>query len=265
MPKLSRIILYDEPAYPHIRADDLARFAERTLGVASEVRPPILDGASHDTLRDVASARVRDHRIPFRRYSPSPEEVLQERSPPRNIVLYDGFELQGVFSGLVPPDELRLDTLSVVFTTRLACTYDCDDLRYHGRAVIAANPGIISTTGVLEAPAKPREYYVEMMQMARMGLNEGVLREKYSGTYLEYDDPRMPRVIQGYLLQAAFYHMTGMPFCGDPSCRLFNSHWQADLIRSQIESGRLCGYHRGVLGARSQGGAHAGRGPAGAR
>ncbi|HEY4705069.1 MAG TPA: DUF6775 family putative metallopeptidase, partial [Thermoplasmata archaeon] len=35
-------------------------------------------------------------------------------------------------------------------------------------------------------------------------------------------------------------------FCEDPDCRLFNAHWQAELIRAQVESGRLCARHRAV-------------------
>ncbi len=243
----SKIILYDEPLVPEIDICGLAAFAERTLHVAAEVRGPLLADLPHHTLRDMASLKVINPRRPFQRYSPGMEEVEQERSGTENITMYDGFELQRLVSGLVPQDEIALDMLSVVFTTRLTCTYDFGDYRYHGRALIGANPAIISTTGIIEAPAKPREYYLDLMQSMRHGLNIEALKKKYAGTYLERHDDRLPRIVQGYLLQAAFYHITGEPFCDDAACRLFNAHWQADLIRSQIQSGRLCPRHQGIL------------------
>ena len=49
------------------------------------------------------------------------------------------------------------------------CTYDATDSRYHGRAVICSNPAIISTTGMIEAPARPREYYFEAMKCKMQG------------------------------------------------------------------------------------------------
>nr|AIE95992.1 hypothetical protein [uncultured marine thaumarchaeote AD1000_71_D06] len=61
--------------------------------------------------------------------------------------------------------------MHIVFTNRLICTYDTTDSRYHGRAVICSNPSIISTTGMIEAPARPREYYFEAMKRKMQGLD----------------------------------------------------------------------------------------------
>ena len=55
------------------------------------------------------------------------------------------------------------------FTNKLICTYDYNDYRYHGRAIICANPSIISTTGIIEAPAKPKEYYIELISNISQG------------------------------------------------------------------------------------------------
>nr|WP_320416723.1 DUF6775 family putative metallopeptidase [Candidatus Nitrosotenuis chungbukensis] len=55
--------------------------------------------------------------------------------------------------------------------TSFTCTFDSGDYRYHGRALIGANPSIISTTGIIEAPAKPRQYYMDLMTNYGQGLN----------------------------------------------------------------------------------------------
>ncbi len=161
--------------------------------------------------------------------------------------MYDGFELQNVLTELIPSDELNTNYFHVFFTNKLTCTYDYNDCRYHGRALIAANPSIISTTGIIEAPAKPKEYYLDLISNYQYGLNVNSIKEKYKGEYLEYNDPRLSKIIEGYLLQAIFYYETGEEFCSDKNCRLFNSHWQKDLLQSQIETSNLCEKHKEKL------------------
>ena len=114
-------------------------------------------------------------------------------------------------------------------------------------AVICSNPSIISTTGIIEAPAKPREYYMELISNMAQGLNVDSLMKKYRGNYLEYHDKRISTVVEGYVLQAIFYYLTGDAFCENVDCRLFNPHWQKDLLRSQIEIGKLCDRHQKIL------------------
>ena len=65
--------------------------------------------------------------------------------------MYDGFELQKILRRF----NCNNETLHIIITNRLTCTFDENDKRYHARAVICANPAIISTTGIIEAPAKP--------------------------------------------------------------------------------------------------------------
>ena len=79
------------------------------------------------------------------------------------------------------------------------------------------------------------------------GINVESIKQKYKGMYLEYNDIRLSQIIEGYLLQAIFYFETGEAFCNKIECRLFNAHWQKDLMYSQIESGKLCGKHQLVL------------------
>ena len=250
--KTSRIIFYDEPSVPEINLNNLAKFVQITTGILPEIRKPIITLCEEKDFEKIASSRIFKLSIPYRKHLPNEEEIQFERTSLKNaanqnIIYYDGFELQNVFRDLITDKELHQDIFHVIFTNKLTCTYDYNDYRYHGRAVIGSNPSIISTTGIIEAPAKPREYYLELISKSRQGINTETLKEKYKGTFLEYHDSRLSIVIQGYLLQALFYYETGEPFCDEKDCRLLNAHWQKDLLYSQIESGKLCQKHQKIL------------------
>ena len=250
--KTSRIIFYDEPSVPEINLNDLAKFVQITTGILPEIRKPIITLCEEKDFEKIASSRIFKLSIPYRKHLPNEEEIQFERTSLKNaanqnIIYYDGFELQNAFRDLITDKELHQDIFHVIFTNKLTCTYDYSDYRYHGRAVIGSNPSIISTTGIIEAPAKPREYYLELISKSRQGINTETLKEKYKGTFLEYHDSRLSIVIQGYLLQALFYYETGEPFCDEKDCRLLNAHWQKDLLYSQIESGKLCQKHQKIL------------------
>ncbi|MEX0656421.1 MAG: DUF6775 family putative metallopeptidase, partial [Nitrosopumilaceae archaeon] len=73
------------------------------------------------------------------------------------------------------------------------------------------------------------------------------IKNQFKGTYLEYHDTKLVDIIKGYALQALFYYLTGEPFCRSKKCRLYNAHWQADLLYSQIHIGKLCNKHQQVL------------------
>jgi len=48
-------------------------------------------------------------------------------------------------------------------------------------------------------------------------------------------------------LQALFYYFLGEVFCENPDCRFYNAHYQPELIRSQLLSGKLCERHEGMF------------------
>ena len=85
--------------------------------------------------------------------------------------MYDAFEIQNIIYDIVIDNNSNPSNLHIVFTNKLICTYDTNDSRYHGRTVICSNPAIISTTGMIEAPARPREYYFEAMKDKMRGLS----------------------------------------------------------------------------------------------
>lgn len=251
--KISKIFLYDEQSVPEIKINKLSDFIKKTFSIDTEVRKNIFVNKDQDFAKNLASCRVVNTKKPFEVHSPSIDEIEFENdsfvdsSKIKNIIMYDGFELQKNISNLISEDENSSDYFHIVFTNRLTCTYDFNDFRYHGRAVICSNPSIISTTGIIEAPAKPREYYMELISNMAQGLNVDSLKEKYKGTYLEYHDQRISIVVEGYVMQAIFYYLTGEAFCENENCRLFNPHWQKDLLRSQIEIGKLCEKHQKFL------------------
>lgn len=251
--RASRIFIYDEPSVPEISIDRLADFLQDTFHIEVTRRENIFKDAADETAYELASSRVFNMRQPFQRHTPTSEEVEFEKqtfldtSKVENIVLYDGFEFQRIVSRLIPSDEASMEDFHLVFTNKLTCTYDSGDYRYHGRALIGANPSVVSTTGIIEAPAKPREYYMELMANYGQGLNVESIKKKYRGTYLEYHDSRLGKIIDGYCMQALFYYATGEPFCDLLDCRLNNAHWQRDLLYSQIEFGKLCGKHSEIL------------------
>ncbi len=88
---------------------------------------------------------------------------------------------------------------------------------------------------------------MELISNIRQGLNVKSIKKKYSGKYLEYNDSRLSKIIQGYLLQALFYYLFEEAFCELRECVLFNAHWQSDLMYSQLESGKLCDNHQEIL------------------
>jgi len=253
--KISKIFLYDEPSVPEIQINDLASFITETFGVPVHIRKSFFSHFKSDreTATKLASIRIFNPHVPFETHIPTEEEIDFEEesfgnnSSSDNIVLYDGFELQKITIDKIPSEELSIDTFHLAFTTRLSCTYDCEDNRYHGRAVICSNPSIISTTGIIEAPAKPRAYYLIMQHSISQGLNLDTLKDKFRGKFLEYHDKNLAQVVRGYALQAIFYHITSEPFCDSNECVLYNAHWQEDLIHAQIELGKLCENHQRIL------------------
>ena len=251
--KISKIILYDEPAVPQIKIERLQNFLEETFPIEVEKRQSILKYSSQETSRKIAECKIYHLKRDFEKHTPTQEEIMfeeyniQDTSVTENIIMYDGFHLQKIFADIIPEQEKAENVFHVCFTNKLTCTFDYNDYRYHGRALISANPSIISTTGIIEAPAKPREYYHDLMINFPLGVNVESIKQKYKGSYLEYKDPRLSKVIEGYLLQAIFYYETGQPFCEDLDCRLFNAHWQKDLLHSQIEIGKLCKQHQCIF------------------
>lgn len=176
------------------------------------------------------------------------ERVLEGKARARGIP-YEGGGLQKLYRRMLGGKLELLDT-TVVITDRLIMTWSDDDLRYHARVVVFGFPCVVSMSGLIEAPARPKEYYLAKNALHSMGMSsiaEEALTEQFAGRYLEPGDERIPTVLRGYLLQCLFYAHMLEPFCENPDCVLFNAHWQEEMIRSQLSSGRLCKKHDEML------------------
>jgi hypothetical protein len=223
--------LYRHNSLPNIEkvVDDVARvFPKCAIDIRGSFPLPdlyVLDGAMVSDTRQPFDCQPKEHEF-FNLYG-------------RPVPLYDGFVVQRLLAQAIPESESGSDHLHIIFTDLLTCTFSEDDWRYHARAVICGTPSMISTTGIVEAPAKPGEFYTQPFAKD--------LKKKLAGRFIDYGDMRMADTAAGYVLQAAFFFLTdGEPFCDSDGCRLLNAHWQEDLIRTQVESPELCLKHRSI-------------------
>lgn len=161
-------------------------------------------------------------------------------------VIYDGWRFLELLQAQIPEAEATHDTLHLILTPRLLVTEDERKRRYHARTILIGQPSVISSTGLLEAPARPVEYYVLQRGYQMLGQNipDAEVKERFGGQFLEYHDLRLTEVIQGYLLQAIAYRFFGEGFCHDPHCRLYNAHRQQEMLTAQLELPELCSKHR---------------------
>jgi hypothetical protein len=201
--------------------------------------------------------KVFDVSDPKKFYHPFPVEIKHEKDlilgQKKEVfgMLYDGFRLQKLFRELLPNTELSFKHLNIMFTGRSIGTWDKGDGRYHARTSVYGFPSIISTSGIVEAPAKPREFYILRKALIASGMTrelvEEELKDKFKGRFIDYNDERLIEIIKGYAMQAYFYHTTFEPFCEDKNCRLYNAHWQEDMIHAQLEGKDFCDRHEEIL------------------
>lgn len=186
------------------------------------------------------------------------EIVFEKRNlydPKKTItgIIYDGFGLQSIYMKFIKKI-VEQEEVCIIIINRLIGTWDIDDLRYHARVVVFGIPCIISIPGIIEAPARPRDYYIEKQNALLKGTSSNytyLIKEidaKYRDRFIDYDDKRIPEIIKGYIMQCVFYNIAGNPFCNDKSCRLHNAHWQEDMINAQLGgSYEFCDYHKDML------------------
>jgi len=265
-----RLILYRAPSQ-EIRYGELSEYLESLIpSLSVELRGEFLSytveawGVEPRGLaRALASTRLVDLVSGEPVGEPLPGEVaLEERllaTPCRSVggVLYEGYALQSLMRGLIPPTERRYGQLHVVLTGRLLATREVGEGRVHARTIILGYPVLLSTSGLIEAPALPPSIYVRL-QLIRspdarlLALEEEKMR--LGGYALRYGDERLTEVLKGYVLMGIYYHLFGEAFCGDPKCRLYNAHTQKELIEAQVLGARLCSRHIEMLAKLREGG-----------
>lgn len=217
----------------------------------------------HPIAEQLVVTKVFDISNPTKDYDPFPVEIQHEvdliNDPEKKVfgMLYDGFKLQRLFRGLISSDESNFRHLHLVFTNRFISTWDRGDGRYHARTSAYGFPSIISSPGIVEAPAKPREFYILRKALVASGMSrelvEEELKSKFRDRFIDYGDSRMTDIVKGFVMQAFFYHTTFEPFCEDKNCRLYNAHWQEDMMHAQLGEPEFCERHEGILKAINEG------------
>ena len=162
-------------------------------------------------------------------------------------LLFDPLATKGSFDKAAIKDK---KACHILLTDRLIANYDEHKTNFHIRAAIYGDPSVISLSGIVEGPAKPKGYYVYKERFTKLGvwqLEEPEVKKKFKSRFIDYGDKRLNEALKGYVSQAIFFYMTGDPFCGQKKCRLFNSHWQKDLIYSQVRIEKFCTSHEKLL------------------
>lgn len=255
--ELEKVFLYDEGTAETLDIGEIAEYLSVKLGrLPLEIRgKPFASSPekSNDYAGRLASIKIQDMSRKMTPQEPLHGEVQYEK---RRIlgktksfgVVYDGSYLLDIFSELVPRDERVLGFIHIIITNRLFASWEEGDKRYHARTSVYGFPSVISTTGIVEAPARPRDYYLLKQQYEMLGKSLLEVTEKFKGRFIDYEDERLTEVVKGYVMQAVFYALAGDPFCKNKGCRLYNAHWQEELIFAQLESPHeFCGQHRGIL------------------
>ena len=265
------VFLYDEGSCGVLRAEELAEELRRFRALQVEVRgefvgfwsgaangiAPEAAPATERLLRTLVKARVVDPLRPEQpEREPLPVEIAAERRALQGRgrtsvgVPYNGGVVQWLMGELI--GEADRDDCHIILTARLLSTFTPDDHRWHAHTVLLGEPHLISTTGIVQAPARPREYY-QGQAMATTGLVprevvEAELQRRLADRMLTADDPRITSAALGLALQAVAYQLTGEAFCPEPTCRLFNARRQEELIRSQCSpEARLCARHEALF------------------
>lgn len=251
MSRQIKIYIYSD--YPS-ESLDISHIHENlaSYGFQTEDRGNVIDflGLSNDSIRAIAeklsgavvddiSSDLVNLPVPNSTQVNSEMNRLLGKEDPKGV-LYDGYWLQRIFHRAMSEKvslESGDDYLHLIFTSRLFGTFE--DRRYHARVVLTGVPSLISTSGLVEAPAKPREYYFIKGGLVQSGKDVGVLDEMYRGRFVEYDDPKISSILYSYALQALFYHISGKAFCDNKECCLYNSHWQEEVLTVQYQ-GKPC-------------------------
>lgn len=250
----SRIDLYEEGDLNSLDITNLGEYLEEKTHIPFRKRGNIYERFPKSKLKELSKEfawiRVRDpgkienERISFQAEVDYEKRRLQAADWKGFGILYDGFSYQRIVSALIFKNGHDLSHCSILFTNQLFGTWDADDRRYHARVSLYGFPSLISIAGLVIAPAKPKEFYLKR----RLGTPGEDLKEEYQRKILDHGDSRMTEVLKGYGMQAFLFHLTGDPFCEDRNCRFFNSHWQEEVLHSQMNGPyEFCSRHEKIL------------------
>lgn len=271
--RASRLAIHCEPELEaEIDTPRIHKFAEECVGIQVDLyKDRLFDDA------DIEHARIYDIKRPLQSAETPCGKTGSPQNSPGNYgmqdacsvppPIYDGFEVCKTAAERVCSTEKSTggDTLDIIFTNALVCTFGYDNYRYHARMLVGANPFLISIPGMVEAPARSKEYHVRNLMRVLAAGESGCGRETESGCrvtkepvkrgehaegqydYITRNDPRIPDIAEGCILQAIAYYETGDAFCTDRTCRMYNAHWQSELINTQVTEPRFCEKHQKII------------------
>lgn len=255
------IHLYDDPSSKKLDLISIKRYLEEKFRTAKvDLRKEFISYHLGDRVSELARhlAEIRVKNLLSQELNPEPLygevdfELRWLKMPERRILgtMYDGFRLQSLLGELLKEEESDLDHVHIIFTNRLFGSWDEGDRRYHARVIVCGQPSLISTTGIVEAPAMPREFYHLQQRLGSIGTSPTIyeeLKDRFKRRFIDYDDERLTEVMKGYALQAVFYQVFLEAFCNEKTCRLYDAHWQEEVLTAQLYGQELCEHHSAVL------------------
>jgi hypothetical protein len=159
-------------------------------------------------------------------------------------LIYDGEKLSNLYLCLLPQEERNLNCCHIIFVDQLLATFDEKNRRFHLRVGIYGYPHLISVWGLKEALAKPRNYYLKL----QMGIDTFSLEEEFKEKVIDIKDKKLvTEALKNYCLQAIFYQFYNEEFCSQNTCRLYNAHWQEEIISQIKNKHQLCPKHKAML------------------
>ena len=256
---ISSIYLYDEPDAAGLDIEDIGGYLASQLPVVELV--PRSDFFTHqfarfteeqrsqlepELMRQLAAAQV----TATSRTQEGEGNGREEETDSELGLVFEAPAYQTILRLLVDPEESAAEHLHIAFTANgIGSWREEEGFRLH--IICMGAPSIISTTCLVEALPRPKEYQFKRAQLAMLGLGEGALEdltEEFAHRTFGYGDPRINEVCKGYALMAVFYRAFGEAFCDDPTCRLRAAKSQEELIEAQCgENTGLCERHEGML------------------
>ncbi|MHA1264922.1 MAG: DUF6775 family putative metallopeptidase [Candidatus Helarchaeota archaeon] len=255
-----KLSIYLDSQEPYIDSTSLLQFINENFSFLEPrihkklLNEEIVKENINEFAKELAAIKVKDIYKPFTNIKPLYGEIeFEKRVIKKNIpvkgILYDGLKLLLLYWDFISQKYKPIEGLAIIITDRLIGTYSAADGRYHIRAILSSRLSLISTSGIVEGPARPKEFYKLKHQMAVLNKNIPleIIKEQFKNQFIDYNDPRLTEVLKGYISQCIFFNLIGNPFCSDKNCRLFNAHWQEELIHSQLQSRQFCQEHQKYL------------------
>ena len=257
MIQIDTFCIYDDPDSEGLDTNYLAGFlASQLPGLQKVARS---DFVTHHLARFGPSERdILEAELSKQLAGASVAELLSDTDellPPLSGVdletAYLARPLQAAMRLLIPEAASDMGHQHIIICSDLLADYDPQNGLFGGVAALG-NPSIVSTSGLIEVPSRPREYNFRRAQYVMLGAEEYLedLAHQFADQTAGYGDPRINELLKGYLLMAVVYRATGDGPCAEPTCPLHAARTQAELLQAQtgLES-RLCAHHTALLEA----------------